>query len=914
MTESSTRSLRKFNPGTFQSNEEVKRQFVVRHHEFATVMEVLRENRETPSCQHVLIVAPRGRGKTMLLARLVAELRTHEMLGQSLWPVRLMEENQEIFTLADFWLEVLFQLAQECQSRAPGLARELQRIHASLVPRWREKRLEDYARAAVLAASDRLDRRLVLMVENLQALCQETDDHFGWKLRKTLQTEPQIMLVATATSRFQGLDDAEQAFFELFRIVHLAPLQLRECQCLWEMATGDQKIPQEIRPLQILTGGSPRLLIIMAGFARHRSLQQLMEALVQLIDDYTEYFRSSLEGLAKTERRVFLAILDLWQPSGTGEIATRARMDVRTVSALLGRLVERGAVTVEGSGRKRQYAAAERLYCIYYKLRRERDEAAIVRHLIHFMVAFYRRSELTAISGVLRMEADVSPAIREGILRAMTDDQRIAGIFRDLAPSVIAQEYGVEARQAVALLVEGYEQRKEGKYQRALGSFNEALAYLAVCKERNLQLLMPYTMVMKGRVLCDLGAFRDALAVFARVMECFDSREDSDLQIPVATSVCAMGLLHWELGESEAALRACEDVVARFGTSTEPDIQRLVAGALYRKVTWKMANDEFAAGVLACDELWQRFGSSEDPEIHTFLASAIMDKSVAKSKLGEFEEALRICDEVIDRFDKGDGQEFEKEIAWALASKSILQLHFGKEEEAIQICDKVVERFGASTEPEVQINVAFALHGKYKQFTQRRELESAIAIGDEVINRLDTFEVPEAQELIATVLVDKAKLQVSVKLGEQALRTCDDLEQRLDQMTASTSQGSNQEATLLKWQTQLVRTQALLALGRQEAALGLFSQAYAQFTPGNDSMMQVMLAEVPDLVASGASARDLVEVLNKDQTKAAALTPLMVALRQLAGETVRAPAEVLEVAKDLRSKIETRQGIHDQVP
>ena len=914
MNEPSVRSLRKFNPGSFQSNEEVKRQFVVRHHEFATVMEVLRENRETPSCQHVLIVAPRGQGKTMLLARLVGELRTHEMLGQSLWPVRLMEENQEIFTLADFWLEVLFQLAQECQSRAPDLAWELQRTHASLVPRWREKRLEDYARAAVLEASDRLDRRLVLMVENLQALCQETDDHFGWKLRKTLQTEPQIMLVATATSRFQSLDDAEQPFFELFRIVHLGPLKVPECQCLWEMATGDSKTEQEIRPLQILTGGSPRLLIIMAGFARHKSLQQLMESLVQLIDDHTEYFRNSLESLAQTERRVFLATIDLWQPSSTSEIATRARKDVRTVSALLGRLVDRGAVTVEGRGRKRQYAAAERLYCIYYKLRRERDEAAIVRNLIHFMVAFYRGSELTAISDELRMEAGVSPAIREGILRAMIDDQKIAGIFRDLAPPTNGQKPSVEARQALALYLKGHEQWKEGKYESALGSFNKALDCLAACKESNLQLLMSHTMVMKGRVLRDLGAFRDALAVFARVMECFDSREDSDFQFPVAESVYAMGPLHWELGESEAALRTCEDAVARFGTSAEPVIQRLVARALHRKVTWQMANDEFAAAVLACDELWQRFGSREDPRIHTFLASALKEKGIAKMMLGEYEEGLTICDRIIDRFDKGDGQEFEIEISWALVSKLLWQLRFGSKEEAITNGDKVVKRFGASTEPEVQFYVALALRGKYKQFTQRREFESAIAICDEVINRFDTLESPAVQELIATVLVDKAKLQVSVNLGTQALRTCDDLEQRLEQMTASTSQRSNQETTLLKWQSQLVRTQALWALGRQEAALGLFSQAYAQFTPGNDSMMQTMLAEVPDLIASGASARDLVEVLNKDQTKAAALTPLMVALRQLAGETVRAPAEVLEVAKDLRSKIETRQGIHDQVP
>ena len=150
----------------------------------------------------------------------------------------------------------------------------------------------------------------------------------------------------------------------------MEPLATEECRRLWQVVSGDAASEHEIRPLEILTGGSPRLLVIVAEFAQHRSLRQLMEELVMLIDDHTEYFRGHLEVLPKGERRVYIAVIDLWQPSSTGEIAARARMDVRPVSTLLGRLVERGAVIAEGSGKKRRYAAAERLYSIYYKLRR----------------------------------------------------------------------------------------------------------------------------------------------------------------------------------------------------------------------------------------------------------------------------------------------------------------------------------------------------------------------------------------------------------------------------------------------------------------------------------------------------------------------------------------------------------------
>ena len=432
MSELRNRPIRKFNPGTLQPDEEVIEQFVVRKHELDIVLDVLRGNVDSPSCQHVLVVAPRGRGKTMLLARVAAELRTAGELTSRLFPVRFMEESQEIFNLADFWLETLFHLARESATHDPELAQELRETHAALTTRWRERALEEYARAAVLAAADRLGKKLVLMVENLQALCENVNDDFGWKLRGALQSEPQIILLATATSRFEGLDDAQEPFFELFRIVDLQRLDTDECRRLWQVVSGDTVSRREIRPLQILTGGNPRLLVIVAGFAQHRSLRQLMEELVKLIDEHTEYFRSHLEVLAKTERRVYIAVIDLWQASRTGEIAARARMDVRTVSTMLGRLVDRGVVIVEGSGKKRLYSA-ERLYSIYYKLRRERDEAAVIGSFIYFMVSFYSEDELAEMSGTLMAEAAKSKAIREGIKRAMAELPQVNSVFSGMA-------------------------------------------------------------------------------------------------------------------------------------------------------------------------------------------------------------------------------------------------------------------------------------------------------------------------------------------------------------------------------------------------------------------------------------------------------------------------------------------------
>ena len=130
MNSSPERQIRKFNPGTFQSDEEVIAQFVVRNRELGVVLEVLRGNIDSPSCQHILVVAPRGRGKSMLLARVAAGLRADAAFSETLLPVRFMEESQEVFNIADFWLETLFHLARECATSHPELTRELRATHA----------------------------------------------------------------------------------------------------------------------------------------------------------------------------------------------------------------------------------------------------------------------------------------------------------------------------------------------------------------------------------------------------------------------------------------------------------------------------------------------------------------------------------------------------------------------------------------------------------------------------------------------------------------------------------------------------------------------------------------------------------------------------------------------------------------
>ena len=565
-------TIRKFNPGLFQTDHEVIAQFAVRHVEFKTVLEIIKENLDSPSWQHVLVVAPRGLGKTMLLARLAAEFRTSEKYSRRVVPIRLMEECYEIFTIADFWLEALISLAKEIAARDPEASRELKRAHAEFKSRWRERDIAERARAAVLSTAERLDWHLVLMVENLQSLVDAVDEDFGWGLRHALQIESRLTLVATATSYFRALGDVEHAFFELFRPVRLNPLDLKSCHRLWHELGGGKRSETEMEPLRILTGGSPRLLAMIASFASHFSLDRLLDEFVDLIDGHTEYFRGRLDGMPKTERRVYLALADLWRPSRTSEVAARASLGIRTVSTMLGRLADRGAVLVGGTGGKREYSVAEGLYCLYYKLRRDQDAVHVVSDLIRFMRLVFAEREQKQVLGTHHV-------LLHGVQPAIPDEP----IVDKLIPSELLIDHGSSGQKETPTggisAIEGIDAAfKELDFERVVGMANQALEewkdFSGTDQHVARQVIL--ASILQASALADVGPVNSALR------KC-DDIDDILSRIPEQMRNFDLRLLSWVrfkayalLEDYASATLALQSALSKCDLDGDDDVQELL--------------------------------------------------------------------------------------------------------------------------------------------------------------------------------------------------------------------------------------------------------------------------------------------------------------------------------------------------
>ena len=660
------------------------------------------------------------------------------------------------------------------------------------------------------------------MVENLQALCEDVDDGFDWELRESLQMEPKVMLLGTATSRFSALDDAREAFFELFRITTLGPLDTDDCRRLWEAVTGNQVERNNMRPLEILTGGSPRLLVIVADFARHRSFRQLLEELVTLVDDHTEYFRGQLEALPKTERRVYLATLSLWRPSSTSEIATRARMGVRIASSMLGRLVDRGALTVEGAARKRRYAATERLYCIYYKIRRERDTAAVVQNLIRFMTLYYEgRRTARDLRRALADEVAHNPDVLAGMVRALREDSSI-GLF---APEAAVLAYDAEIEEHAK------DPSPTGRRLRASG------------------------MAAKAMTLFGDERYREAREVHNEVVKEFGTSDEPEIQVIVAQYGFDLGLATEKRGELEAAVDAYDEVVLGYESVVSLPVQDIVAHAWSNKafILGRQGRVDEAVAIYEGIAYRARDGGAQELQRHR--AIALVNMGSGQAKLGQLVAAVSAWKGIVREFGDHDEPAIRQAVARALLKLSVAELLNGSAESAIRSSEQVIDRYG--TESDVEL---------------RRTVAQCLSVRGDALEQLDRI--------------------------SEALETYRELQDRFGDVV-------DPSGVLYEWNAISARTRIRYERGDIDAARQSLRSLYRATDMESDQNVIDMYCKVVTVAVAEVDSPDqLADVLSIDGAKSGTFWPLEIALRRLAGQDVRAPIEVMEVADDIREEIE----------
>ena len=828
-------TAKKYNPG-FLTDDELVASFCVRTKELESIITMLRECTGN-SNPHRIVIGSRGSGKTSLLLRAAAEVRRTSDLRSDLFPIVFAEESYRVATTGQFWLECLARLAIQVPGTADGpdlyrTVRDLRVIRDDRVLAGRCLGvLQDFA--------DREDKRLVLMVENLNMLFRDmSDPEAGWRLRHTLQTDPRFVLLASATSRFAEIDSPEHALYDLFTVCVLRPLDTNECAVLWETVSGRRSPSETIRSLQILTGGSPRLLAIVARFGAGQSFRELMADLLDLVDDHTEYFKSHIEALPAQERRVYLALADLWKPATTKEIADEALLDTSKCSAQLTRLIERGVVQVAGgTARRKQYYLTERLYNIYYLLR-SRGSNRLIESLIRFMESYYSPRGLRDFSARMADEIEgfdpeMASFHRIALLRLMSLP-KLAGFREELLRMIPRELAEAVARDA----------SRSNAEARELGTEPPVRAPAARPHEGTDEHLLQSAIALldEAAVLNRRKRFEDALSVYGEVVRRFGENDSPAVLEQVAKALLCKGVALRNLGRFEEVLAALDEVVDRLGLKESPALLAYVARALvYKAATLGMWNQPEEA-LIACGNAVRRFEASNVSTLRVHVADAHVFRGFALDDLNRPEEALDAFDQAVLQFTEIGSPDTVESIALALVSKGNVLSTLNRAEEALSVFDEVEHRVGVRDTSTCRSLIAKAFVDKGNALKDLNRPEEALIAYEEVIRRFGESESPEILEYVAAALHWRVLTLSGTNRPDEALTACDDLVRRFGESDIPEVLGRVARALFFKGFS-------LHTLGRPDEALAAYDELIHRF--GDVSARAIRLPLAMALVGKG---------------------------------------------------------------
>ena len=873
MTVAAPPKARKYNPG-FLSDDDLVASFCVRTAEFDSIVEMLRECTGS-SNPHQIVIGPRGSGKTSLLLRVAAEVRKDPDLSSHFFPIVFSEESYEVGTTGEFWLECLSRLADQSPVRDGGP--DLHRTVEDLRTIRDDRTLADRCLASLLDFSDRKGKRLVLVVENLNMMFRDmADPEAGWRLRKTLQTELRIIMLASATSRFEEIDNPDKALYDLFRTVTLRPLATDECAVLWERVSGQSAPGHTIRTLEILTGGSPRLLTIVARFGAGLSFRELMAELLDLVDEHTEYFKSHLESLPAQERRVYLALAILWKPATAREVADRSRLDASKCSAQLARLIERGVVQeAGGTFRRKQYYLTERMYNIYYLLRRYRDPEHVIEALVRFMVSWYSPRELKDWRSRLVNETENSDAAIEPLLRAAVvkldailpkdstegSGQRAAPLDLVKTPSIevvldhvqVGQldqdaDTRTELTAVKALIDKGNRLGEMNRLEEALVAYDEVLSRYGGSNAPALLEGVVMALVNKGSALGRLNRLEEALATCDEVISRCRKNDTSVLPGQIAAALVNKGTALHILNRLEEALAAYDEVVSRYGESKALVLQDRVAAAFVNRAAILDTLHRSEEALAAYQDVVSRYGDSDTWLLFRWVATALINGGGILDGLNRSEEALTLYDEVISRYREKDTPVLVEQTATAFFNKGAALGALNRPEEALAAYDEVISHYGEKDTPVLLERVAAAFVNKGATLGALNRLEEALVAYDEVVSRYGKSKTPVLLERVAAALFNKGNTLGRLNRTEEALAVYDEVVSRY---------GASETPILLeKVATILFNKAATLgSLNRLEEALASYDEVVSRYGAIDTPVLLELVANA--LVSKGNTLNSL---------------------------------------------------------
>ena len=329
------------------------------------IVELLTDDSRHSSKHNILLVGPRGIGKSHTIAviyhRLVAQ-----KLEKRVGIAYLREDEWGLTSLSDLLLRIYEALGGSRTDESTGL-----QINSF------DKTSLDLETIIWKLILEKLGKRsLLVIIENLDTVLANIGFDGQQRLRGLVQTFPIWSFLATSTTISKDLSDQRSPFYGFFDLFRLEPLSIANAVALMRRIAafrGDTEMDSFIaspigrarmRAVQHLAGGNARIFVIFYDILQKRESNELiddniLEPLQRMIDTLTPYYQSEMRRLPPLQQKIILYLCQRRVPMTVTSISKGTFSSNQTIASQLRQLLDDRIVRVNRLGRESYYELTE---------------------------------------------------------------------------------------------------------------------------------------------------------------------------------------------------------------------------------------------------------------------------------------------------------------------------------------------------------------------------------------------------------------------------------------------------------------------------------------------------------------------------------------------------------------------------
>jgi tetratricopeptide (TPR) repeat protein len=400
----------RYSPGNMRG-EALERLFVGRDSLMKEVLKRITASATRAEKHFLLLVGPRGMGKTHFVSFAHHKLKNDAAYAKALSRLKIAYLNEEEWGVASF-LDLLVRIlrALVAEHEDPALKAGIEQVYEAF------KRNPDTAleQAESLLVRFLQGYTLLLICENLEDLFEGLGEEGQQRWRSFIQEYPFWTILATTPALFSGIRLQTSPFYNFFTIKSLerldfdTALELLRKKALLE---GRPKLADflrtptgraRVRAIHHLAGGNHRVYVIMSDFLDEESLEDLFTPFMRMADDLTPYYQDKMRQLAPQQRKLVEFLSQEARPVIVKDIASRCLLSPQVAAKQLGELAKLNFVMSNKVGRESYYELSEPLMriCVDIKDNRTDHFKLFVEFLRYWFTGRELQDKLEALKNV----------------------------------------------------------------------------------------------------------------------------------------------------------------------------------------------------------------------------------------------------------------------------------------------------------------------------------------------------------------------------------------------------------------------------------------------------------------------------------------------------------------------------------